>query len=232
MNLDKFLDLLIGKHLFFTNISNFTDRNEGFLPKKTIQAKKRLLKKEGLIGRDLAEEIAKFEYEYNSLRNLTLVNSWSSGTTESYALWKIYLQGSKSGVAIQSTIASLLKAIDDGGESYAEEIWMGGVKYKNYLSDNDLKSRLNLVTWKNKFYAFEKEIRLCIFHNFPSEGGDNPPYRIKDGRYYLVDLNGMIRNIYISPFMGSWFESTLESIVKKYAPFLSTRLIRSEVKDI
>ena len=47
MNLNKFLDLIINKHLFFTNISNLTDQHEGLLPIKTIQSKRRSLVKEG-----------------------------------------------------------------------------------------------------------------------------------------------------------------------------------------
>jgi len=175
MNLDKFLDLLIGKHLYFTNMSNLTDKNEGVLPTKTIQAKKHLLKERGLVGIDLDEAIKSFEYEHNSFRDLTLVNSWSFGKTESYALWKIYLQGSKTGVAIQSTIGSLIKSINEGGEPYEEDIYMGRVKYKDYLSEDELISHLNLATWKNNFYVYEKEMRLCIFHISQTEGDDEPP---------------------------------------------------------
>ena len=111
MTLEKFLDLLVHKRLFFVNAGKLTDAYEVSIPRKVIKKKKNDLRKTGLSDRDLDEEIAAFEWQHSPMRKLTLVNCWSFGRYESYALWKIYLGGSKAGVAIRSSVSRLKKAI-------------------------------------------------------------------------------------------------------------------------
>ncbi len=109
MSIEKFLDLLTHKRLFFTNAANFTDGYEASLPPNIIKSKRKKLVSQGLSGRDLEEEIAIFELNNRPMRELTLVNCWSIGRHESYALWKIYLRGGKAGVAIRSNFSHVKK---------------------------------------------------------------------------------------------------------------------------
>ncbi len=230
MELEKFLDLLINKRLFFTNANNFTDSYEISLPQNLVKSHRKRLMSEGFIGRDLDEEIARFEYTNRPMRDLTLVNCWSLGRNESYALWKIYLGGSKAGVAIRTNFSRLKKSISSESNIYPEDIYAGVVQYRDFLSEHDL-SRFKLVTTKREFYSYENEVRLFILH-FPGPGDKNdPPYDVSVGRHISINLDTLIDQIYLSPFLAKWSEDAIKKIIKKISPSLVHRLTSSSIRD-
>jgi hypothetical protein len=104
-----------------------------------------------------------YEQKLNLFRDYTLINRWSISSVESYPLWKIYLGGSKSGVAMRSTVSKLKKAIDGRSDSFNEDIFVGRVNYKDYIPEPKL-TRFNLITIKNAFYKSEEEMRLFILN--------------------------------------------------------------------
>jgi len=230
MGLDKFLDLLTTNDLYFTNASKMTDRYEGVVPRKTLKSKRKRLEKLGKDPRDIDESISIFNVQYSSLKELTLINCWSINPSESYALWKIYLGGSKSGVAIKTNVSKLKKAIDLGNDAYDEDIYLGKVEYTDFIPDKEL-NRWKLVTTKNTFYEFESELRLFIFHYPRSEGGIKPPYEIAHGRRVKVDLETLIDKIYLSPFSGIWFEETFKNLIAKLSPSMQKKVVVSDVQD-
>jgi hypothetical protein len=230
MGLDKFLDLLTQQRIYFTNARNFTDGYEVSLPQNIVRNKRKQLKQEGLTGRDLEEELAVFEWNHQPMRDLTLVNCWSIGRHESFALWKIYLAGAKSGIAIRTNISSIKKAIDRGKDSYPEDIYIGKVKYTDFLPEESL-TRFHLITTKREFYEYEKEVRFFILHFPKSEGGVKPPYDLSAGRYVKVDIETLIDQIYLSPFIGKWFEESIKSLVRKTVPSLENRIATSAIID-
>lgn len=230
MGLDKFLDLIANQRLFFTNAQNLTDRHEVSLPANVVRKKKKDLIELGLSGQDLEEELAVFELNIRPMRDLTLVNCWSIGRNESYALWKIYLGGSKAGIAIRTNISRLKKALEGGRDPIPEDVYIGRVKYADFLPDSSI-SRFSLITTKREFYEYEKELRLFILHYPRSEGGEKPPYNLNTGRYVFVDISTMIDQIFLSPFVGSWFRESIESMLSKMAPGLERRLAISSILD-
>jgi len=230
MGLDKFLDLLVHQRLFFTNALNFTDGYEVTLPENIILNKKKELIEQGFQGQDLENELARFEKNYQPMKELTLVNCWSLGTTESYALWKIYLEGSNAGMAIRTTVSALRKAIEKGEDPIPEDVYIGKVQYKEYLPEPAI-SPFSLVTTKREFYAYENELRLFMLHDPESDKDRSYPYNINVGRHVIVDLNILIDKIYISPFVGSWFRYTIQSVLKEVNPSLNERLQISSILD-
>jgi hypothetical protein len=222
MGLDKFLDLITQHRLFFTNATHLTDRYEVSLPVSTVQAKRKELLEEGISGPDLEKAMADFEEIYREMRESTLVNCWSLGRYESYALWKIYLGGSKAGVAIRTNINNLENSID----AIDDEIYIGKVKYTDFLREKDT-SRVSLVTTKREFYEYEQELRLFILHPLKSEGGVTPPH----GRYVSVDVDLLIPKLYLSPFVGPWFRDSFKSVLEKVSPKLAERIVESSIRD-
>tara|TARA_R110000772_G_scaffold30532_14_gene75732 strand:- start:1315 stop:1641 length:327 start_codon:yes stop_codon:yes gene_type:complete len=107
---------------------------------------------------------------------------------------------------------------------------MGEVSYKDYIDDSSL-TRFDLITTKNMFYEFEKELRLFIFHYPLSEGGVTPPYDVSVGRWVKVDIDMLIENIYLSPFAGPWFEASFKKLIQKISPSLLSKVVISEVLD-
>jgi len=231
MGLDKFLDLITSSHLYFTNAAKMTDKYEGVIPRKNLDKTRRHLANNYATNpSDIETELSIYKYQYDSLKNLTLINCWSIRQHESYALWKIYLGGSKSGVAIKTTVGNLRRAIDGGGENYQEDIYLGKVEYSDYIPHEEL-SRFSIITTKNNFYEYEKELRLIIFHYPLSEGGVIPPYKVEVGRHYLVDVDQLIDQIFLSPFAGPWFEHTFRQILTKVRPELVDKIVLSEIMD-
>ncbi len=169
-------------------------------------------------------------HQINSLRELTLLNCWTINQNESYALWKIYLSGAKSGVAIRTTVGKLSRAIENGKEQFDEDIFIAQVNYTDFIKDRP-DNRFNVITTKNKFYEYEKELRLFIFHYHLSEGGEIPPYDVRIGRRFRVDIEELIDEIYLSPFTGRWFDNTMIELIRQINPDLRKRIKNSEILD-
>ena len=228
--LDKFIDMILSDSLFFTNAGKMTDKCEGVVPRKTLRSKKKRLLDKGYHPSDVEMDVSYYDHSFSSLRYLTLINCWSINRAESYALWKIYLGGSKSGVAIKSNVSSLKKSISLGKDRHDEDIYLGKVSYSDYIPDSGL-TRFDLITTKNMFYEFEKEMRLFIFHYPRSEGGIKPPYNLSVGRSLKVNIDTLIDKIYLSPFAGSWFEKSFRQLIREIKPSLEKKIVVSDVQD-
>jgi len=229
MNHWKLEKMLNESALFFPNAKKLSDQYEVTIPAGSQNKRRKELIATGLQDRALEEEMARFYWETNPMKSLTLINCWSINPHESYALWKIYLGGEVNGVAIKTSISSLKKAIVKGHDPFPEDIFVSKVKYKSYLNESNL-SRWSLITTKKPFYDFEKELRLFIM-NFPrSEGGYKTPYEMDQGRLVKVDLSQLIQKIYISPFSEKSYKQDVVQMLAKNG--LSSVLIRdSEIQD-
>jgi hypothetical protein len=229
MDLAQFLDVLVQEQIYFPNMNILSDKYEGTIPKNIIEQKRAEFEHQGLTGRDLEEEMANFHYFTHPMPELSLVNCWSMERLESYALWKIYLKGSSSGVAIRSTVGALKRALENGGDEFSEEIFFGKVRYGKQGDPNNT-SRFHLLTQKMPYYSYEKELRLMIFRYPLSEGGvtcksDGP------GRYVKIDVSNLIDRVYVSPFAAGWFYKTIEQTIEKIAPDLKSKIYASRVQD-
>lgn len=229
MNTWKFSQLLETSSLFFPNANKLTDQYEVAIPDSVEKQKREELKKKGLNGRDLEEEMASFYWSTNPMKDLVLINCWSINPHESYALWKIYLGGEKNGVAVRSTISKLRRSVEKGKDSYPEEFFIGKVKYKRHLNQDEL-SRLSVITTKKPFYDFEKELRLFVLNYPHSEGGTEPPYDINIGRSVRVDIVELIQEVYISPFSTKEYREEITGLLKKNR-LLNIAIKESEIRD-
>jgi len=232
VGLDKFFDLLMSQELFFSNAAKMSDQYEGLIPKRNQDYLLKSIKEEGLSKEEATIERQKRLQHIHALKEFTLLNCWTINQSESYALWKIYLGGSKSGIAIRTTVSKLIKAIKKGNDTYKEDIYISKVKYTDFIKEEP-ENRFNIITTKNKFYDYEKELRLFIFHKPKTENEEEekPPYDISVGRRLKVDLNELIDEIYISPFIGKWFDKTLIELLNKVNPNLTEKIKSSQILD-
>lgn len=221
MGLDKFLDLAVNRRLYFANASRLSDQYEVTLPPYTLKERENELRDRGLDGAALADELTAFEQAHRPLRRRTLVNCWSLGRHESYALWKIYLDGARTGVAIRTSVTALRKALENGGDPEPEDLYLAEVEYGDYLPDEEINP-FTLVSRKRNFYAYESELRLFMLRDAAMAG---------DGRFVRVDLEALVDRIYLSPFAGSWFRKTFEHTLKRIDPALVDKLEMSLIRD-
>ena len=229
MGLDKLIDLILSSSLFFTNSSKLTDKYEGGVPRKNLESAEKLLGDMSATSSDLDRALSDHIRKYQSYKDLTLVNCWSINPSESYALWKIYLGGSKSGVALKSNVKNLKEAINKGNDSFDEDIYIGKVSYTDFIPKTI--TRQKVITTKNPFYEFENELRLFILHERENISSGSLPYDIKFGRSIKVDLDTLINKIYLSPFAGPWFEETFKNLIKKIKPSFLDKVIISDIQD-
>jgi hypothetical protein len=138
-------------------------------------------------------------------------------------MWNIYSNNDE-GFAIQSTFKRLCESF----RGFNRTIWIGKVKYIDYLkdsiSDNNL---LNKLLCKRKSFEHEAEMRAIIQ---PLDPGLIPPYHALEaiekvlqiqgahtrGIYVNTDLNSLIDKIYVSPLAKDWYVDLIKSVMKKY----------------
>lgn len=230
----KLEKLVNSSEIFFPNATTLTDQYEVSIPYSTIKSKRKDLKKTGLKGNALKEELDRFYWEHSPKKDSVMVNCWSISPHESYALWKIYLgEGKnlgdgKNGVAIKSTVSALKRAVQKGNDPYPEEFFLGRVKYKAHLKLDEL-ARLSVITTKKSYYDFEKELRLFII-NEPLSDGSTPPYDIHAGRPVKVDLQRMIHQVYISPFADAGYAKKVKALFRS-AGIEDVAIKQSEIRE-
>ena len=226
MSIEKFLSLITSQELFFANTSRVTDQYDGQIP---LSNQQRLLDDLIAKGKSKAEAesvVNKGLARNNMLRNLSLMNCWSINTHESYALWKIYLEGAKTGIAVKTSFSRLKKALKSAEGN--DEVYIGQVQYNNSISKIWV-DRFTIFTNKLKYYAFEHELRLFMFYYPKEEGGTGLRYNF--GKGVPINLDILIDEIYISPFSPPWFQDVLKETISRINPSLSGKIQMSKIKD-
>ncbi|MCI5055199.1 MAG: hypothetical protein MRY83_03770 [Flavobacteriales bacterium] len=217
MGLGKFLDLVVSKSLYFANASEMTDQYEGLMPKRNVQAKIGQLVDAGLAKNEAEAQALQLAQQYRNWRSQTIINCWTLSPHESYALWKIYLGGSISGVAIKSSIRHFIKSVEQSDEP----IYYGKVNYADFIPEAE-QNRFRIITTKTKYYDYEKEVRFFMVN-------EDEPYL--QGKSIKIDIESLIQEIYVSPFSGKWFENSFLQIIKKLTPKLVDRIKISDIRD-
>ena len=231
MGLDKFIEMLQSRSLYFANCANMSDQYEATIPARTILNRKSHKSRKSKNLKLVDKEINELEARYDDLKKSTLINCWSKSKYESYSLWKIYLGGGKSGVAIRTNRDLLEKSINSRKSNDKYKIYLGKVRYTDYISPKKLNWQL-VASTKSPYYKSEEEIRLFIVDekNVPDVSGifkidKSPGIKIK------IDLNTIIDRIYLSPFSEKWFVETFNTNILKNYGFLKNRIHISSIKD-
>jgi hypothetical protein len=207
MDFWKFLNLLETNCLYFSNAENLGDNNEGKFPKEVFEL---MLQKDHEFYTFLKTELE------NKLVKETLISSWTYNENESFALWKMYAKD-KMGVAIKTDLESLKNAFN----KTTRNIHIGEVIYFNNENFDYSFTNLNYAFLnKHEYYSFEKEIR-CITSCLPDED--------VGCKLIEVDLNELIKTIYISPNAKPEYKKLIELLKNQYNLNFKTEV--SEIND-
>lgn len=225
MGIDKFLHLITSKQLFFTRLSKMTDKYEGSLPDEILHKIIQQIHKE--TNGDPFDRIIKKRREFEKFKDFTFINCWAKNRNESYALWKIYLRGSSSGVAIKSTVGKLRKSLESQPDNF--DFYIGDVKYNSVnLELPPTPHQLTLL--KKPYYEFENEVR--VFFDYDEEFEKRTPLFSETPGWALnIDIEELIDSIYISPFSGKWFEKPFREILNKIDKNLAEKTVSSKIRD-
>jgi len=159
------------------------------------------------------------------MRDTTFVSCWSLGVSESYPLWKIYLGGSRNGVAIRTTVGRPRSCLEPSSNSYFD----GGVQYRRSVFE-DTPTDEQLICTKLEAYAYEREFRVFTkYSKRPPVGSESSftPNVLSE----VIDVRPMLRYIYISPFSSNWFESTVKDTINRLASDLEVPICKSTIQD-
>ncbi|WP_298115419.1 hypothetical protein [Flavobacterium sp.] len=194
LDLSKFLDLLLSKKLFMSRSDKFEDQYEGTFSEPTFEEIKKL-----------SENNPDFLDFYKSHREKVVVSSWHINEYESFAMWQIFTQNSE-GLAIQSTIGRLQKALDV--EKNFKQ-YIGEVNYidykKEYIPFDDM---FFPFLFKRKSFQYEREVRII-------SDLSEQEIKINDGLKIDVDITQLIEKIYIHPKSENWYKKLVIELVDK-----------------
>ncbi|AFQ16480.1 hypothetical protein P9027_02030 [Bacillus thuringiensis] len=227
MDFTKFVSMLELESLFFVRSDKFRDPFEGVFPKITdeILAQKYMGIRHPTKGYDVAEMHKRI---FAKSRKFMTINCWHINEGESAAMWDLYLS-SFEGVAIQSTVSSLKRSLENTEES----ICIGSVNYLDYQTD---VIPIDNIYWpyicKRKSFAHEKELRAVHDTGFLNKFGtiDQEESPVKIGLPIKCDIHSLIENIYVSPNSPRWFEELVRSVCKKYG--LDKEVFKSNLYEI
>lgn len=152
------------------------------------------------------------EKAFFKIMSSVTVNCWHMNNSESEAMWRLYSDTNK-GVAIQTTLSSLLESITT--EKY---ITLSEVKYIDFndpnLTARDCVHNGNLVPYlKRNAFAHENEVRLSISPGVSKENIDD---YVPQGIRVSVDPAKLIEKIYISPYASQPYPSSVYAIAGKF----------------
>lgn len=223
MGLEKFLNLIITRKLFFSRLDKFSDQLEGTMPVNNKASIAEDIRKSFLESTSFPTNFSdREEIIVNTYRAFTLANCWSENNAESLALWKIYLDGTKYGVAIQTTYKRLRNSI----ATSSVDVLFGKVQYVDELESIQQQT---ISLRKTEPYIFENEVRAVIFNQHTKEGPREGFPKYKYGLAIDVNIELLIEKIYLSPLCPRWYENSISDILQKYD--YDFTLIPSAIKE-
>ncbi len=205
MDLGKFVSLLERRALFFTRSDRLGDTFEGSLTKANLE-----LRPELFAG--IPEAMwPKLVVTRRQMRFWTFINCWTSSSTESVAMWRLYV-GDGNGLAVESTYERLIAAI--GGEL---RVFVGSVQYADW--NRSIIPEGNMLTpflYKRIGFEYEREIRAIIQDLPIVDKKVDWSHPLKPGLTVPVDVTRLVTRIRLSPVTDHWYREVVESVIEKY----------------
>ncbi|HEY8027588.1 MAG TPA: hypothetical protein VIF60_23815 [Burkholderiaceae bacterium] len=227
MSMKKFTRLIDDQALYFCNAKRLSDQYEVTIPDSTLQSWRQQLVDSGLRADEIEPVLTQRLQQFVATREHTLINCWSLTPHESYALWKIYLGNQPEGVAIRTTVARLKGALLMDTATASEPVYIGQVRYRNYLNPLNLNP-FDIITTKKTFYDFERELRLFVLNQTASAAPGKPGLA---GMNLSVDLKRLVQAVYLSPFAGPGIGAEVEALLASRG--LSKGCVKaSEIRDL
>ncbi len=237
MSIDKFIDLVDSKTLFFAPLSWYekTDPFEGYIPHVAMEAMASISRKfrdqhmeaidklASVLPEDAAPQIRQLRANVEShlptmkalFKNIsacTMVSCWYKSQHESEGMWNLYSRG---GVAIRTSVGAIKAALADNLQIHS--INVGAVKYLDF-SDKSLTPP-DCVTEDGQLigmikriaYAHENEVRMYIARERPK---DSLELLTPEPTYVSVNVEKLLEEVVISPFAGKTIENSVHAVCR------------------
>ena len=200
---DYYESILEEESLWFGRADCFDDPYEGSLPTSVVIEWKKKLKQRGGPRSDI----------FRQLRMMSHINCWHENTSESIAMWDLYLEEGV-GVAIISTPKRLRNALQLSDEDYVT----GSVDYIDY-DDGGFNINTDLAPLFHKRESFQHEREYRILHREEINKGkisaDEMEEEVPCTSPILVDVDELIEEVRISPRCDDEFLQEIEGITRE-----------------
>ena len=235
ISFSKFVSLLISQQLHFTRADKFIDTFESSIPQQDLQNARKYFA--ALLNQPIVDVggVSKFEksgirdyikhflqlsqkdtiaitdeelpkYMLRIANRFQYVNCWHMNENESAGMWQLYINANE-GVAIQTTIEALKQSV----EQSKYPIYIGAVSYIDYTNESwGPYQPLSPIFHKRKSFAHEREVRVVIVNP------DDVDSKNADGVSIHVELETVVKNIFISPKAQTWFKEIVRSVSVQY----------------
>jgi len=219
MDFTKFAQLLYTNSIWFSRVDKLSDQYEGELPyQNSNEFMDRLYSIDpNMPFNEMLDRAIKERQNIRIFKSFSYVNCWSIDPCESYALWKIYLEGGKQGVAIKSTVGRIKSAFE-------KSEYKGVIGKVNYKDSVERVNQDLIIGTKKPYYKYENELRIMIMNQFELRENDNGksvkvPLNIT-GMNLKIDLMKLVDRIVISPFSEHWFLKLISEMTQEKKPGL------------
>lgn len=206
MSLAKFCSLLERRALFFSLVGDMADRYEGFIYPPPQRESGDLMEEAERLGRDILQKKARS----------SLISCWTESEYESSLMWDAY--AGAEGVAIRTTFDDLRQSILSVDEL---PITFGQVEYVDYREQEVSRFGWAPLFHKRKEYRSEDEVRavlpgpptpeLDIHSDIPLD----PDVAEQRGRYIPVNLDILVKEVFVPPHAAPWFTRVVEKVVRQ-----------------
>lgn len=194
-SLEKFLDLIASRSLFFSCVTRFEDPFEGDYGES---AKRRIREQygDGQYLRDFNT--------YDFLRGHTYISCWYEADFESDGMWKLY----GNGIAAKAEFGKIQQLLT---WSETEIKQAGRVNYIDYEAGHvDVDARYLPYFFKRQAFAHEREVRFLI-QEHRDDWNEYPESMA--GKIVAADLNACFSEFVLSPTMAPYICAAVEWVV-------------------
>ncbi|EMH5180009.1 hypothetical protein RGJ03_001673 [Serratia marcescens] len=219
MDFSKFVDFISSRKLFLCRTNLFKDKFEGVFPRQQNNVLKNAYLE--IVTKEKMEDfIQDSNLMMKNVRATTYVSCWHANEYESAAMWDLYAKTDEA-IAIETTYESLKNSLP-------ENSFLGLVDYIDYETETiPIGNMFNPVMHKRRSFQHENEARVVIRDEIPEGGNFSDIADKKNGIYINVDINKLIKRVYVSPTSPTWFVNLVTEISNKYE--LTAKIIKSDL---
>ncbi|MGK7390300.1 MAG: hypothetical protein ACNS60_08110 [Candidatus Cyclobacteriaceae bacterium M2_1C_046] len=163
--------------------------------------------------------------EYERKKKSVYISCWQNSDYESEAMWKLYTGVNNNpkckALVLKTSIDKLYNVLSPSFKHYKLEV--NPVEYlSSYGSEDYSDISTSIFFKKRKCFEYEQEVRAVYSYKRFTNDKEN-----EENAFHNINLNHLIEEIRISPFLGEDFKSEVEQLIAKYN--LKSPVYKSEI---
>lgn len=214
MSYSKFQNLMETSSVYFCRLDKFEDQLEGTQPQGSLNFAKATENPWQMYERCYMDAVL------NMVRNVMFVNCWHINESENPFMWRNYATcHGNEGIAIQTDLHAVKRAFANTSRKISD-MRITYVDFKTHDIDYFMQDPFKFVMLKDKQFLPENELRfVTVEDKYPDVDEDDvcsvekKQYTDHEGELIKVDLNELIKRIYLSPNSTGRFAQLILELV-------------------